>query len=445
MGWIARLWTDVFPLANWSMQFLAMVNAAIGLWAVDLIARQFANGDKRVLILLLLMLTPAYQFHAQRFNANAVLLSMWPLTTYCFLRSFQTRTALWAVAAGAAAGLAMLGKYYSIFLLAGFASAAAVHHLRRSYFGSPAPWISTLAGLLVLSPHLYWLFRTGAPTFHHAMSHAGANHLTALHDALNFVLGLIAALSISALTWGLVAGRRLSRALSDFSRMDDGLKLVLLIGAATVLFPILTCLIVGTDLPSLWGLQGLFLFVVPAVASTEYAIERFYTVNTLVLVSAIALVAVAVAAPIHAAYRNKFGYEEGRNFYLQAALELTREWHELADQPLPVVSGDDALAFAVAFYSPNHPHYSSRGGHEIISRTANSDRGWAALCFIEQVECVDWMRKKEVRGQRAVESQIEIRASLLGSPGVRRTVVLLLVLPKQENPSDAQKRSAPAP
>lgn len=116
MGWIARLWTDAFPLANWSMQLLAMVNAAIGLWAVDLIARQFATGDKRILILLLLILTPTYQFHAQRFNANAVLLSMWPLATYCFLRSFQTRTALWAIGAGVAAALAMLGKYYSIFL-----------------------------------------------------------------------------------------------------------------------------------------------------------------------------------------------------------------------------------------------------------------------------------------------------------------------------------------
>jgi hypothetical protein len=27
------------------------------------------------------------QFHAQRFNANAVLLATWPLATYCFLRS----------------------------------------------------------------------------------------------------------------------------------------------------------------------------------------------------------------------------------------------------------------------------------------------------------------------------------------------------------------------
>src|ERR1700730_6256373 len=91
MGWAARAWTTVFPLTNWSFQLLALTNAAIALWTVDLISRRFVQGDKRFIVLLMLMLMPIYQFHAQRFNANAVLLAAWPLATYCFLRSFETR------------------------------------------------------------------------------------------------------------------------------------------------------------------------------------------------------------------------------------------------------------------------------------------------------------------------------------------------------------------
>ena len=75
MGWVARAWTSVFPLTNWSFQLMALVNAAFALWTVDLISRRFVKGDKRVIVLLLLMLLPIYQFHAQRFNANAVLLA----------------------------------------------------------------------------------------------------------------------------------------------------------------------------------------------------------------------------------------------------------------------------------------------------------------------------------------------------------------------------------
>jgi hypothetical protein len=81
MGWVARAWTSVFPLTNWSFQLMALTNSALALWAVDLISRHFVRGDKRVVVLLLLMLLPTYQFHAQRFNANAVLLAVWPIAT----------------------------------------------------------------------------------------------------------------------------------------------------------------------------------------------------------------------------------------------------------------------------------------------------------------------------------------------------------------------------
>jgi 4-amino-4-deoxy-L-arabinose transferase-like glycosyltransferase len=86
VGWVVYLWTSVFPLTDWSFELLAMINSAIALWSVDLISRHFVQGDKRIVVLLLLMLLPVYQFHAQRFNANAILLATWPLATYCFLR-----------------------------------------------------------------------------------------------------------------------------------------------------------------------------------------------------------------------------------------------------------------------------------------------------------------------------------------------------------------------
>ena len=447
MGWIARLWTDVFPLSNWSMQLLAMFNAAVGLWAVDLIARQFVSGDKRVLILLLLMLTPVYQFHAQRFNANTVLLSVWPLATYCFLRSFQTRSPSWAAAAGVSAGLAMLGKYYSIFLVSAFLFAAVSHRLRWTYLRSAAPWVSVLAGLLTLGPHLNWL---ATPTFDHAMAHAGVDRIASLREALNFVLGLIATMSVSAIAWVLIAGRRLTRAASDFATMDNGLKLLALIGAGTILFPVLTCLIVGTNLPSLWAFQGLYLLVVPLVASTSYAIERFYTVNTLVLVSGIALLSVTVAGPSHAIYRNNRGYEEGRNFYSQAARQLTDQWHEFAKAPLNAVSGDEALAFAVAFYSQDHPYYSRPFAYQYtwrLPRRTTLDHGWAALCFADQADCLDWMRAAAARAHRAIQREFEVQANLLGALGVRRRVILLAVPPREDDVPDepsSAKQTSPA-
>lgn len=433
MGWVSAGWTSVFPLSDWSLQLMAMANAGLALFFVDLIARQFVTGHKRVLVLLLLMLTPAYQFHAQRFNANAVLLATWPLATWCFLRAFETRTAPWAVAVGFTTALAMVGKYYSIFLVASFAFAALAHPERRAYFFSASPWISVVVGLAALSPHLYWLATTGASTFTYALAHANGNVVSSLSEVRNFLLGLAAAMSVSAVFWALIAGTRLKQFPADFAAMSPGLRLLFYVAIGTIALPVLISLAMGTDLPSLWALQGLFLFAVLVVCGTRYPIERFYTVSVTVIVAGVALAAVLVAAPIHAVYRNGHGYEEGRNFYAQAANELTREWRELTGEPLSAVSGDDSLAFATAFYSPDHPRYARPFEYQYnwgLPRKTTLDRGWAALCFRGQDYCIRWMEGVSSRAEHFVKREFTVQAMLWGKPGLTREVVVLMVPPR---------------
>ncbi|MCP3465362.1 glycosyltransferase family 39 protein [Bradyrhizobium sp. CCGUVB23] len=435
MGWVAAAWTAIFALSDWSMQLMAMANAALALWFVDLISRRFVSRHKRLLVLLLLMLTPAYQFHAQRFNANSVLLATWPLATFCFLRAFETRAVRWAIAAGLATALAMVGKYYSVFLVASFVLAAAMHPACRAYFMSASPWISSVTGLLALSPHLHWLATTGAPTFSYALTHANADLVTAIGEVKSFALGLVAAMSAAAVTWVMIAGHRLKRLPADFVAMDSGLKLLFYVALGTLLLPMLTSLAVGTDLPSLWALQGLFLFVVLIVCGTRYPIERFYAVNATVLVAGVSLVALVVVGPIHAAYRNAHGYEEGREFYHEAAAELTRQWRDLTGVPLSAVSGDDALAFATAFYSPDHPHYSRPFAYQYtwgLPRKSTLERGWAALCFHDQPDCLGWMEQTSARAGDFVRREFSLQAALLGRGGVSRKLVVLLVPPHDD-------------
>jgi 4-amino-4-deoxy-L-arabinose transferase-like glycosyltransferase len=426
MGWITRGWTAVFPLTDWSLQLMAMVNAAVALWAVDLISRRFVRGEKRVIVLLLAMLLPVYQFHAQRFNANTVLLASWPLATYCFLRAFEAPRQLgWAIAAGAACALAMLGKYYSIFLVASFVFAAVLHPDRRRYLLSASPWISTLAGMLVLGPHLHWLATTGATTFDYALAHAGVDHVAALWEVAYFITGLIAALSVAAVTWVFIAGQRLAQLPADFRAMNPGLRLLLLVAIGTILFPAIVSLAV----------QGLFLFIVLIVCGTSYPIERFYAVNLTVMVAGIAILAVAAGAPIHALYRHAYGYEEGRSFYHAIATELTARWHHAVGTPLVSVSGDDALAFAAAFYSPDHPFYARPFAYQYtwgLPRKTTLDRGWAALCFADQADCLSWMARTASRATNLFRSEFDAQATLLGRPGRTRRVVLLIVPPSRE-------------
>jgi hypothetical protein len=64
------------------------------------------------------MFIPFYNFHALKFNPNTVLLPTWAGTTFWFLRSYKTRGVIYSALAGIGAGACMLGKYWSVFLLA---------------------------------------------------------------------------------------------------------------------------------------------------------------------------------------------------------------------------------------------------------------------------------------------------------------------------------------
>jgi 4-amino-4-deoxy-L-arabinose transferase-like glycosyltransferase len=453
MGWVTRAWTTVFPLENWSFQLMAMTNSAMALWVADLISRRFVRGDKRMIVLLLLMLLPTYQFHAQRFNANAVLLATWPLATYCFLRSFETLKPGWSIAAGTTAALAMLGKYYSVFLIASFGVAAILHPQRRAYFGSPAPWVSIAAGLTALAPHLHWLATTGAQPFAYALArHAGKAFAPSLTERLLFIPGVAMVLVLPAVAWVLIAGDSLKRFPQDFRAMNPLLRLLFFVSVGTVVFPALTSLVFRTDMPPIWALQGLFLFAILIVCGASYSIERINTVNLTAAVISIAVTAAVVAAPLHAVYRNFYPLHEGRNYYRLAAEELTRQWHAQIKTALPAAGGDDDLAFALAFYSPDHPVYNIR----LVNPEVNGppepwifERGWAALCFSEDTGCITAMERTAARAPRFVRSDFAFQLAFLGRPGASQRFTAIMVPPSAlptitQPPSASRKNSVPS-
>lgn len=155
---------------------------------VDLIARRIVSGPQRALIVIGLMLLPAYQFLAHRFNANCVLLPLWPLATCFFLQSLDSRKATTALLLGLTCALAGLGKYYSGVLLLGFAAAAVAHPQRRRYFRSIAPWLSR-RGVLRLARSASDVAAQNDSTT--SPAHIGNDTIASLRDSAAFIAGNI--------------------------------------------------------------------------------------------------------------------------------------------------------------------------------------------------------------------------------------------------------------
>ena len=160
-AWVAGLWFMVFPKTDWCFWLLSELNGALGLAGAYALMGRFCGQRTRVLCVFLLMLTPFYQFNALRFNANTILLSVWPWTMYFFVRSIETRRMSSAIACGVLAGFALLSKYFGLVLIGSCFVAALTHHNRKAYFASAAPYISLLIASALFTPHVIWLFRDG--------------------------------------------------------------------------------------------------------------------------------------------------------------------------------------------------------------------------------------------------------------------------------------------
>ncbi|HEY6618025.1 MAG TPA: glycosyltransferase family 39 protein, partial [Steroidobacteraceae bacterium] len=145
-AWLVRVWFSVFPLDDWAYYLLAVISATMALWIIWRVSARYLPPDKHAVGIMLLTFVPFYNFQALKFNANTVLIPLWAATTWWFLRSLETRRTGWAVMAGIGAAASMLGKYWSIFLLAGLGLAALIDRRRGAYFRSPAPWLTIAVG-----------------------------------------------------------------------------------------------------------------------------------------------------------------------------------------------------------------------------------------------------------------------------------------------------------
>ncbi|HEY3797407.1 MAG TPA: glycosyltransferase family 39 protein [Caulobacteraceae bacterium] len=429
---IAWTWLRLFPITEWSMHLLAMVVGAAALFGADLIARRYLTGDKRLAALLMLMLTPFYQFHADNFSTNQVMLLTWPFATWAFLRSFQTRKIGWSALAGVLAAAAMLGKYYSVYLIGSFVVAALLHPARWRYLASPAPYTSALCGLATMAPNLYWLVTTGFQPFHYAYAlHGAVSPLAILGADAGYLAGAAGYVALPVAAFLLAARPSRATLRAALRPADPDRRMLAHLLAGQVLLAPLSAPVVGFIPTSLWVMPAVFLLPTILLAPPEVTLKRLWTRRLALLVAAIAAAALA-AAPAVAWVRHHIGDKDHRDAFAPASLELTQLWREAAPgRPLTIVRGDLDFAYAAAFYSPDHPD--AAPGWDLsaspwVTPQRLASEGWAMICIGGD----PWFAPDGCRQHAPPGAEVrdfETRTSFMGDAGKPTEVTVVIVPP----------------
>jgi 4-amino-4-deoxy-L-arabinose transferase-like glycosyltransferase len=431
-AWLVGLWFLVMPRTAWSFYLLSGINVAVALAGVWMLAGNFLSARGRLASILFLMLTPSFSLWALKFNVNAPLISTWPWTTFFFLRSLDTRRIDYSVYAGLLGGMALLTKYYSLALFATLLIVAILHPERRHYFTSPAPYLTNAVGLLVVTPHVWWTVAAGFPTIDYAISKTQYEVAEARSTALGSSAGALVALGIGLAAYAIAFGRRFwvllqiafAAALEWRGAWLGCLAYgPLLLTIAAYLF-VNARITIGFLLPAFFALPVVFLALSRAEVTPMVLRRLAWCVGGV-------WTALLAAAPAIACYVFAFGDRFMLEPRRELAEEVTRYWHATFGRPLRYVSGQQALATAVTFYSPDAPSLFivDHPEHSPWVSSADAKReGVLILCRTGAQRCLQ--AGTTYAGARAMPLTMDLAAKFLGRDAQSQRFQLIVMPPK---------------
>lgn len=417
------LWFKLFPVAGWSYYLLAMLMPATALWIVWRLSAEYLDIEMRVFGLALLTLVPFFNFHALKYNVNTVLMPLWAATAFWFLRSYRTRSAFYAALAGAGAAASMLGKYWSVFLIAGLVLAALIDKRRGAYFRSPAPWITVIAGLVVLGPHLAWLYAHHFAPFAYALGVHGEKPIAAAAlSALGYLAGVAGYAAIPVVIV-LIMARPDRATLTDIVwPADANRRLAASAFWGPLLLPALAALASGTEITSLWSMPAYALLPVLLLSPAAVSVRDIDTRRVLGLTAAISLI-MPIASPLVAVIAQRNGPPPASAQAALLAAEVERLWHQTTPLPLRFVGGEADLADGIITYAQDRPRALTDMPAPDPGELARA--GKVIVCFAEDAGC------RARAGTQGIHFDAGIARNFLRFPGKLQHYAILIVPPRR--------------
>ena len=426
-AWILWVWFALFPIADWSAYLLAMVVSASSIWIAWYAIRDWLDIERRALALAMLLLVPLYSFHALKFNANTVMMPFWAASAVWFLRSVTRHDVGASLGTGLAAAGALLGKYWSLNLIAGLGLASIFDRRRAKYFRSPTCWIAIGVGLVAITPHLLWLRQSGREAIAFASS-IQVDYVTAAGRSLEYVSGSLAYAVMPIL---LLIALRPSRATIRETLLprDPDRALIAMAFWFPLLLPAVLNLALPTRLTSIWSIPDWTLLPVVLLGASTLRVTRHVSVTALALACAVPLLALAAAPALAVTSATSYDDQPLAHVSLLARV-ADSSWHRATTAPLALLGGDYQLTNGVAFYSRERPVVRPEAPLDSSSVQRIEREGIVILCRVEPGDCTSFLDSAASRWPAAPRRDtVALTRKFLGRSGPTAAYVMLVILP----------------
>jgi hypothetical protein len=422
---VVRAWFAFFPITDWAFYLLAILTPTLALWISWRLFSDYLSPPKCLLALALLTFVPFFNFHALKFNVNTVLMPLWAVTTFWFLRSYRMQSGIYAALAGVSAAFCMMSKYWSIFLLAALVLGALSDARRAAYFRSPAPWITVVTALAVLSPHVGWLEKHNFSPIEYAMRvHGGHSAADAAWADLRYFLHSMAYVLVPVAIVMVLARPRLATLADIIWPADHDRRLVAVVFWTTLLLPMVPALVWGVEIHGIWSMSSWTLLPVLLLSSSSVQISRS-SVSWVVGVAAAFPLAMLVAAPGVALAFHESGIPPEQAHARLLAQQVEDAWHGATTKPLRYVGGN--LADGVLTYASSRPNLLPDLSLWQAKRV--TEYGMVLVCLAQDINCI--AASDEIAGHNPASRRYntQLARTYLGISGKPQSYVFFIVPP----------------
>lgn len=360
-GWLAAGSYNLFGQHDFVIYILGQICILVGFIYIYRLAKFFLSEEKAFCSVMILQACAYYTYFVfiDNFNCNVLLMALWPMCTFYFYKSIRENKLLDWVLFGVVSGLGFLGKYQIVFLF--FAMLLYLIFIKREQFRQKGMYIAILTGLLVILPHVIWLYKTDFFSFSYMIgrTHSHTNNLpeiltklSHLFYPLKFVGGQIGTLAGCFVLYFFTIIQTGNFNFKNIEGSKSDKLFLLLIFFVPILTQGFMGFVTGDRVPAIWGsimvgFVGIMMFYFLPVRFKEDTFKFFTKLSYAAMV--LSSICVCIFALLQTQFFISYPYQK-------IMPDFEKMWaEETANSPLKYVGGDIGYIFQFAHYNPQKP------------------------------------------------------------------------------------------